>query len=363
MKEKPLFSDSKRKKKRIIRIIVLVVLIAAAAALFLYYQHILRGPTDKDGIVQKIVKNNTPLKKKKMLKNQKTIHKIRNLPDSYKKGICNGGKLREISYYSKLIDGSGKTVLKHAMVYLPPGYSENKKYNVFYLLHGYGATYHTFLGIPANPHPFKNILDNMINNGDIEPLIVVAPTYTDEYTDYYLTLDGHVNEIATELMPAVETKYSTYAKTPDAAGFKKSRGHRACGGFSMGGCTTWRLLQKRTSYFKYYLPMSMPLYFDWSGYVQSQNINSSKTIRDGVAASGYGKRDYFIFAASGTKDFMCKATEMQARGLAYYKDQFTWTNVGFDKGNVMFHSWKDHTHRFSQSYPYLYNGLIRFFHN
>jgi len=363
MKEKPLFSDEKRKRKRIIKVVVLTILIAAAAAAFLYYQHILRGPTDKDGVVQKTVRKAAPPKKKKLLKNQKTIHKIRNLPDSYKKGVWHGGKLREISYNTTTIDGTGRRVLKHAMVYLPPGYSENRKYNVFYLLHGYGATSHTFLGVPASPHPFKNILDNMIKKGDIEPLIVVTPTYTEEYTDYYMKLNALVNEVTTELMPAVETKYSTYAKKANTEGFKASRGHRAIGGFSMGGCTTWRALMKRTDCFKYYLPISMPLYFDWDGYVQSQNIASSKTICDGVASSGYGKRDYFIFAASGTKDFMCKATEMQARGLAYYKDRFTWTDVGFDKGNLMFHAWKGHKHRFSESYPYLYNGLIRFFHN
>jgi hypothetical protein len=33
----------------------------------------------------------------------------------------------------------------------------------------------------------------------------------------------------------------------------------------------------------------------------------------------------------------------------------------FSKGNITFCSWQGHTHSYMQTYPYLYNGLMRFF--
>ena len=103
------------------------------------------------------------------------------LPSSYERPSGEPGHVEEISYKTTLIDGSGRVVDKNAMVYLPYGYDKSRKYDIFYLNHGYGASNTTFLGTPNSPHAFKHILDNMIQNGDIKPIIVVTPTYTFEY--------------------------------------------------------------------------------------------------------------------------------------------------------------------------------------
>ena len=57
------------------------------------------------------------------------------------------------------------------MVYLPPGYSADKKYPVLYLLHGIGGneTHWTAIG---NAHV---ILDNLIADKKAAPMIVVMP--------------------------------------------------------------------------------------------------------------------------------------------------------------------------------------------
>ncbi len=68
-------------------------------------------------------------------------------------------------------------IKKHAVVYFPYGYNKNQKYDVFYLMHGgWGDETRTF-GTPGNPSSFKNVIDHAIAAGEIEPLIIVCPTY------------------------------------------------------------------------------------------------------------------------------------------------------------------------------------------
>ncbi|WP_338079594.1 alpha/beta hydrolase, partial [Aquibacillus halophilus] len=75
----------------------------------------------------------------------------------------------------------GDPITKKCNVYLPPGYKEtdtNKKYNVLYLLHGVGGNHNEWLtgsGEADGNYVICNILDNLIANGDINPVIVVFP--------------------------------------------------------------------------------------------------------------------------------------------------------------------------------------------
>ncbi|MGI6211680.1 MAG: alpha/beta hydrolase [Anaerovoracaceae bacterium] len=295
------------------------------------------------------------------LKDRNVIRGIRKIPAGYQKPAKKQGKVRLIHYDTTLIDGTGRTVRKTARVYLPYGYKKSKKYNIVYLVHGYGGHDYTYLGTNDDPRPFRNILDHMIQEGDIEPIILVTPTLTLEYTDYYTELNGMDHEIAHELMEAVESKYSTYAEDTSEEGYRASRNHRAFAGFSMGSSVTWRLLRDHADYAKYYLNMSMPLYYTESGYDEQLNTQSAQAIVNGIEASGVTAKDYKVFAASGTKDFMCKGTEQQVEALAGYTKWFTKTSKGFDKGNIMFHAWKGREHHYYEGYPYLYNALIRFF--
>ena len=59
-------------------------------------------------------------------------------------------------------------------VYLPYGYDESKQYNIFYLMHGGGENENTIFSSDVK---LNNILDHMIMNGQLEPLIVVTPTF------------------------------------------------------------------------------------------------------------------------------------------------------------------------------------------
>ena len=89
------------------------------------------------------------------------------------KGEC--GTIESITYMAKDYLGDGPEAEKKAFVYLPAGYDESKKYNVLYLCHGIGGDENEWgFNNPAGSR-VKRILDNLIGEGSIEPLIVVTP--------------------------------------------------------------------------------------------------------------------------------------------------------------------------------------------
>ncbi len=138
------------------------------------------------------------------------------------------------------------TNMKHINVYLPYCYDAtdtNRKYNVLYLMHGGGEDENLIFGGPGQNRELKNILDNMIANGDIDPIIVITPTFYGvksnfkndpalshvETTDYPLPIvetEYFHHELVNDLIPFVETKYHTYAGTASKEDLKVSRGHR-----------------------------------------------------------------------------------------------------------------------------------------
>ena len=170
--------------------------------------------------------------------------KIKDIPRSYYNKVENGGKLEEFYYdtfESKTYNEKSRKITKRAIVYTPHDYDENKEYDIFYLMHGGWSNETTSLGTPDNPGAFKNVIDNAIENGEIKPIIIVCPTYNNESSDdsadytlaYYTLTVNYYNELANDLIPAVESKYSTYAKSNSHDDIVASRNHRAFGGFFM----------------------------------------------------------------------------------------------------------------------------------
>jgi enterochelin esterase-like enzyme len=76
------------------------------------------------------------------------------------------GVVEHIEFDSKVTGGK-----RPASVYLPPGYSADRKYPVLYLLHGIGGNETHWPG----PGSAGVILDNLIADGKAVPMIVVMP--------------------------------------------------------------------------------------------------------------------------------------------------------------------------------------------
>ena len=145
-----------------------------------------------------------------------------------------GGGLRgrlEPFEYDSAVTGSRRK----AQVYLPPGYSPDKKYPVLYLLHGIGGTEHEWTGY-VKAHA---IVDNLIASGQAVPLIMVLPNgralpddtpgknpFQPEKAAGFAKFE---RDLLDHLIPAVQAKYSVLP----------NREHRAIAGLSMGGGQTF----------------------------------------------------------------------------------------------------------------------------
>lgn len=145
----------------------------------------------------------------------------------------------------------GDPIIKRANIYLPPGYDENDpetKYNVLYLLHGVGGNRNEWLWERQDGRQVMcNIFDNLIFNGEIDPLIVVFPegrSAHDWENNEFPSNDTNVlgfyyfdYELRYDLIPFIESTYNTYANITDTSpeAVEYNRKHRAIAGLSMGG--------------------------------------------------------------------------------------------------------------------------------
>jgi enterochelin esterase-like enzyme len=134
------------------------------------------------------------------------------------------GALTMVEYDSKTV-GTRREML----VYTPPGYSTDRKYPVLYLLHGIGGDETEWRRL-CRP---ENILDNLLADGKIQPMIAVMPNGRAQVND---RAEGNVfaaapafanfeNDLLQDVIPAIESKYSVYT----------NRENRALAGLSMGG--------------------------------------------------------------------------------------------------------------------------------
>ena len=256
-------------------------------------------------------------------------------PDSYFNQPANHGNVVKENYSS--INGN-----KTMYVYLPYGYDKSKKYNVFYLMHGGGESEETCFN--DNNINIDVMLDNMIANGDIEPMIVVTPTFNKAPS-----ADGVWEEMRKSIIPYVEGKYSTYAASTDLDGLKASRYHRAYGGFSMGGGSTWANFNNNLDIIAYFMPLSGHC---WDG---------AGAVTNAVKKFGFKQDEYFVLAATGTDDIAYGNMVPMINELKTKTDVFTYTS-DFSKGNLYFLEAKGNVHWWPQVRHYIYDALPYFFH-
>lgn len=264
------------------------------------------------------------------------------IPSEYFSAADEQGTLVELTYdtwESQTYEQKTTKLTKRAIVYLPYGYDESKEYNTFYYMHGGWGNETTQMGTPERPSGFKNVIDHAIQNGEIEPIIVVCPTYNNENPDdsanytlafYTLTVNYH-NELVNDPIPAVD---STYATIPD-------RDHRAFGGFSMGSVTTWYTFVNCLDQFRYFIPSSGAMDY------QGDDVDAA------VTASGHSPEDFFIFACTGTDDFEYRNFTNQIEGM------LAQPSGNFVEGeNIVFYVKEGYSHSGIAALEYTYNGLL-----
>lgn len=196
----------------------------------------------------------------------KRIYAEKDLPESYDSPCAHPGTVEKLTYQTyaygvaQLNDVPFTEIPaeKYAYVYLPHGYDPEKAYNVLYLMHGTNGTPETWFGLEDSKtgKAFRNtcnMVDALIEAGEIQPLIIVTPTYYTfvprpspyAWASTVAQLDspacsGFGLELP-QLVEAVETKYATFAYGNTARqSLRASRDHRAFAGYSQGAVITIR---------------------------------------------------------------------------------------------------------------------------
>lgn len=216
------------------------------------------------------------------------------IPEDYKKPFDGeSGTVEEITYLAKDYIGDGEGCEKNAFVYLPSGYDPEGQYNVLYLLHGSGGDEKTWV-LSREDSELRCILDNLIGNGEIEPLIVVTPNSRalgckhDSEPDLFYNF-GY--ELRNDLIPYIDGHYATYADySEDGYDLSASREHRALAGYSMGGMQTINIG----------IGECLDLFSRFGAFSAAPTTNPAATNAETISSSGY-KIDYF-YNICGTED-------------------------------------------------------------
>ena len=238
------------------------------------------------------------------------------------------GTVEEIVYDTKAYATDERIVKKTAYVYLPYGYSKDKQYNILYLMHGTGDDEKYWL--KTNPYN-KTMLDNMIADRDIEPLIVVTPTFyvEDDCADDLDQLTySFAKELRNDLMPEIESAYSTYAKSADDKGFFQSRDHRAFAGLSRGAVTM------------YHSALCQSLdYFSWFGAFSGSRTDKT-AFEDTIQTGGFAELPiHYLYVASGTFDFALPGQVQDYQALLDIEPRLrSGVNTCFDVFPMRYHS-------------------------
>jgi enterochelin esterase family protein len=137
------------------------------------------------------------------------------------------GTVQSVAYKSKAL-GTDRNML----VYTPPDYTKsNVRYPVLYLLHGAGST-ETSWTERGKAHV---IIDNLIADGKIKPLVVVMPfgfamqrapgAARGDASENKMQREGFAKDFLEDVIPLVDSKFRVY----------DDRDHRAIAGLSLGG--------------------------------------------------------------------------------------------------------------------------------
>ena len=190
------------------------------------------------------------------------------------------GKLEKVWFESAIL---GKTCRMH--VYMPPGYEKmTNKLPVLYLQHGGGDNDASWSTVgKAN-----FILDNLLAEGRIKPMIVVMPMGHPAdgfFPEAGVDADPYYKIFFSDIVPYIETHYNVLT----------DRSHRAYAGLSMGGLQALNMALYYPEKFGYVLPLS-------TGYFPDQLKELEEKHPDVLKNPEINKLTLFWIAMGGEKD-------------------------------------------------------------
>ena len=218
-------------------------------------------------------------------------------------------------------------------VYTPYGYEANpkKKYPVLYLLHGAGGDEEAWSSMGRA----AEILDNLIEKGLAEPMIVVMPNgnpgqqaartlnIPEKQIDWRApeNQDAYVKSLVTEIVPFIEKNFRAIPK----------KSGRAIAGLSMGGGHTTRATILYPDVFDYICPLSCGI----------REYDGLDKDLQGIKKAGY--KLYWV--GCGTADFAWPGTEVLDKALERNGMEHT---IYASEGGHVWYNWRLYLNTFAQ---------------
>lgn len=218
-------------------------------------------------------------------------------------------------YYSNNIpETEWKPVTKACYIYVPADYDADKQYDVYYLMHGATGSEASWFSFNCDgtytnvgEGDFIVMLDALTNTGKLMPAIYVSATVNTDVSSFEKKIQNTysaTNELASfpyelvnDLVPAVESRFSTYAEGIAPEQLKASRYHRAFGGLSLGAAVVWNAMPIAYEYIAYYAPLANGCD---PGDVEDE-YPAAKALGEKMSAFKDVELG-FLFASSGNKD-------------------------------------------------------------
>ena len=190
------------------------------------------------------------------------------------------GTTETFSFHSDIL-ANNRTV----QVYLPPGYADNPSalYPALYV--NDGGEYLTLAGM-------NNVVDNLLDQGKIDDLIVVFVTPVNRNSEYWLN-PGYKNMIVGELVPHIDSNYRTAS---DAAG-------RGIMGASLGGLISVYIAYEHPETFGFAASQSGAFWVNDNQAIETLSAGPQKDIKvyldwgtyeSGIQQSNYSLRDILL---------------------------------------------------------------------
>ena len=207
------------------------------------------------------------------------------------------GTVAERWYYSRTL---GQQRRLH--VWTPPGYEKSKKkLPVLYLIHGGGDNDASWPGVGAAGW----ILDNLLAEGKMVPMIVVMPNGT--ITGVPNEVPPFAEDMITDIIPFIEKNYAVKAK----------KDSRAIAGLSMGGMETMEVAFPHYDMFSWVWVMSASFAPGQDPKAEATRLNLYEN-----AAKMNKSFKMMIFSQGGPADIAYKnlentRKELDAAGLKY----------------------------------------------
>ena len=190
------------------------------------------------------------------------------------RNVPHGNVIRHI-YHSNVTDGE-----RELYVYVPPGYNQDKKYPVLYLMGGSGE-------LPSNwvfDGRVNFIMDNLLAERKAEPMIITILNnqviHRNNPRHAELTFDILEKELREHVIPLIDQNYNT---------IKEAKG-RAISGLSMGG---------RHSMFIGFRSLDIFANF---GILSAGDEDPETTLNHFLNDSDVGRKVDYLFVGQGTKE-------------------------------------------------------------